>query len=64
MWKTICGYSVYVEGGKIVRAMKDNDTLPAAVYKWNSKTRVWDNVTPCTVSAFRSGIYRGTYGVF
>ena len=29
MWKKILGYDVFVEDGKIVRAVKENGTLPA-----------------------------------
>lgn len=61
-WHTICGCSVYVEDGYITRAMKENDTLPASVYK-QSRYGGWDKAVPCTVSAFRSGHRRGTYAV-
>lgn len=61
-WHTICGRSVYVEDGYILRAMKANDTLPASVYKKSPYGR-WDKACPCTVSAFRSGHRRGTYAV-
>lgn len=62
MWKKILGYDVFVEDGQIVRAMKENGTLPASVYKKNRRGG-WDNACPCSVSAFRSGIRRGTYAV-
>lgn len=63
MWKVICGYDVFVEYGQIVRAMKNRCTLPASVYKWNNRLDCWVNACPCSVSAFRSGIRRGTYAV-
>ena len=62
MWKKILGYDVFVEDGKIIRAMKNNGTLSASVYKKN-RLGGWDNVCPCSLSAFRSGVRRGTYTV-
>ena len=31
MWKKILGYDVFVEDGKIIRAMKNNGTLSADI---------------------------------
>ena len=54
-WHVIKGSEVYVEGGKILRGVK-NDTngsrVPAYPYKWESKYNAWCKGTP-TVSAFR-----------
>lgn len=61
MWKNILGYDVFVEEGKIIRAMKNRCTLPASVYKWYPKLNCWVNICPCSVAAFRSGIRRGSY---
>lgn len=62
MWRKVCGYDCYVEGGKIIRALKDGGTVPAYVYK-KSKGGGWDNVTPCNVNTFRSGFHRGLYTI-
>lgn len=63
MWKKILGYDVYVENNIIIRALKNNGSLPAYIYK-KSKYGGWDIVNGCTVSAFRSGVYSGTYSIF
>lgn len=62
MWKIICGFSVYVENNKIIRAMKNHDTLPAAVYK-KSKNGGWDKVENCNVYTFKAGYYKGNYTI-
>lgn len=62
MWCKICGYDVFVENGIILRAMKNNCTLPAHVYK-KCKTGGWDKVENCKVNTFKSGVYRGNYCV-
>lgn len=62
MWKTVCGFSVYVENGYIIRAMKNQDTEPAYIYKKTGNS--WSNVMPCKISTFKSGFYRGNYMIF
>lgn len=59
-WHTICGYSVYVEDGKIKRGMKESDTLTAYVYRWNKSLSCWTKESDITPDAFRAGIKRGT----
>lgn len=61
---TISGYEVYIENGKIVRGMKRDPSgigkLPAYVYR-SSKYGGYDRESGgLTVSAFRSGVRRGT----
>lgn len=62
MWKTVCGFTVYVENNFIIRAMKDHNTKSAFVYK--KVGNIWTNVMPCKVGTFRSGFYRGNYTIF
>lgn len=40
-------YSIYVENGRVVRGLYESefDTRPLWVYKWNERTRVYDNVS-------------------
>lgn len=59
-WHTIAGYSVFVEGGMIVRGMKNSDTLPAYVYRWSKSLNCWTKEESITPAAFRAGLKRGT----
>lgn len=60
-WHTIQGEHVYIEDGKIRRAMKGD--LPAAVYRWSRAGRCWVNDLPITPAAFAAGIRRETIAV-
>lgn len=62
MWHIVCGYSVYIENGYILRAMKNKNTEAAFIYKRIKNE--WTNVTPCKASTFKSGFYRGNYVIF
>lgn len=59
-WHTICGCSVYIEDGRIIRGMKNNDQLTAYVYRWDSGRGCWIRQDSITPAAFRAGIKRGT----
>ena len=63
-WHTICGCEVYVEDGKIIRGMKEDrnhSKVPAWVYRYNSRERVWvREYGGITVAAFRAGYARET----
>lgn len=59
-WHTIAGESVYVENGRIVRGTKNNDTLPAYVYRWDRGAGCWIKKGSISPAAFRAGIKRGT----
>lgn len=63
MMKTVAGYKVVLndETGMIKGVLVDGKYC--AVYKKSSKYGGWNNALPCTVTAFKSGIYRGTYVV-
>lgn len=40
-------YSIYVESGRVTRGLYESefDSRPLWVYKWNARTRVYDNVS-------------------
>lgn len=59
MMKTVAGYKLVLndETGLIKGVLVGGKLC--AVYK-KSKYGGWNNALPCTVSAFKSGIYRGT----
>lgn len=59
-WHTIAGKSVYVENERIIRGMKNNDTLTAYVYRWDRSTNAWIKEDSITPAAFRAGLKRGT----
>ena len=63
MMKTVAGYKVVLndETGLIKGVLVNGKYR--AVYKKSSKYGVWNNALPCTVSEFKSGIYRRTYVV-
>ena len=56
-WYTVYCYDVYVEGGKVLRGVCDNKTTHP--YR-RCRTGGWDNDTCVSLSAFRSGVARGT----
>ena len=62
MMKIVAGYKVVLndETG-LIKGVLVGDKL-CGVYK-KSKYTGWNNALPCTVSAFKSGIYRETYVV-
>lgn len=62
-WHTIAGFSVFVDNGLITRAMKNNDTLPASVYRYNRRFGTWDKEDKITPAAFSAGVRRGTITV-
>ena len=61
-WHNICGYSVYVEGGYILRGI-DTDSnggqIPVYVYR-ASRHGGYDREERITPAAFRAGMARGT----
>lgn len=59
-WHTIAGCSVYIENGRIIRGMKNNDTLTAYVYRWDRGASAWIRTDSISPAAFRAGIKRGT----
>ena len=59
-WHNICGYSVYVDGGYILRGTKAEGTLPAWVYRWNRQMGCWVREEKISVDAFRAGVKRET----
>lgn len=61
-WHSIQGKSVYVENG-FVRAMKNNNTLSAYVYR-SCRTGGWDLEGKITPAAFIAGVRRGIIIVF
>lgn len=63
-WHIVCGYEVYVEDNRIRRGVKkdyNGSLVPAWPYRWLDEYNCWTEECGCTVSAFRSGFYRGTY---
>ena len=62
-WHTIQGKYVYVENGYIIRAMKNNNTLPAYVYR-SCRNGGWDIEEKITPAAFSAGFRRGTIEIF
>lgn len=67
-WHTILGREVLVENGYVVRGVKRSTTgvgkVPAYVYWWYPKMKVWNSVKKVTPAAFRAGVTRGTYDLF
>lgn len=65
-WHTICGYTVYVRDGKVMRAVKKDiygSVVPASVYR-GERHGGWENENGWnTVDAFRAGVKRGTITV-
>jgi len=61
-WHQICGYTVLVEGGMIVRGIIGDglNQVPAYVYRLDRNGHGWNNEGKITVDAFRAGVRRGT----
>lgn len=57
-WHTIAGYEVYIEGGRVLRGLKDGGQLTAYPYRWDKKNGCWTNCSGLTVDAFRAGVRR------
>ena len=53
--------SVYTEGGRVRKVIKNN--LPAMVYKWDKKLRVWTNECGCLYDTFKKGYREGRYAI-
>ena len=75
-WHEICGYSVYVEKGHIVRGVSGGKN-PTTIYPYRThwewvdavggkrrEARGWDMCAPISVDAFRAGVRRGTVEMF
>ena len=62
-WNVIAGHDVFVEGGYIVRAMKNGGQQSASVYRYNRRFGTWDKKDKITPAAFRAGVKRGTISV-
>ena len=62
-WYKISNYSVYVEGGKVIRAIEDNCEVNATRYPYRYDRRAggWINASgELSPGAVRAGIRRGT----
>lgn len=61
-WHQVCGYTVLVEDGMIVRGIIGNDLnqVPAYVYRADRNGHGWNSEGKITVDAFRAGVRRGT----
>ena len=62
-WHVVAGCDVYVEGGYIVRATKNNGRQSASVYRHYSRPGTWYKEYKITPAAFRAGVKRGTIAV-
>lgn len=66
-WHTLGGEEVYIEDGKIQRAVKldsNGSYVPAQVYRWlGNPYNCWSSDTSLTPAAFLSGLRRGTKAV-
>ena len=66
-WHQVKEFSLYVENGEVLRAMKydhNGSLVSAQIYVWDPRGRVWINARGTKFSTARNGIYKGTYGVF
>ena len=73
-WHTIGGYSVYVENGCVTHGIKrdhNNSIITAYPYRkcWRYSggkryQNGWYNCSGLSVNAFKSGVCRGTIGMF
>lgn len=66
-WHTICGYSVWVEDGKVRRGVAEVNGERCAVYpyRWLGKPHNCFTSDPyMSVDAFRSAVRRGTAQMF
>ena len=66
-WHTICGYSVYVEDGKVRRGTTGEgcNMQPTSPYRWLGKPHNCFSSDPyMSVDAFRAGVRRGTVQMF
>ncbi len=68
-WHEVKEYSLYVEDGRVLRATKPDPQsfsggyLPAQIYVWDARNRVWTNARGVKYSTARNGIYKGNYRV-
>lgn len=65
-WHRLNGCPVYLEDGKIVRAMRKDENgewITAYPYR-KSKAGGWDNCTGITYGAFHTAFIRGTVRIF
>lgn len=73
-WHVIAGWQVYVKDNCVTHGVKpDNNNNLVPAYPYRKRWRYsfgkryqdgWDNCTGLTVSAFKSGVYRGTICMF
>nr|DAW58774.1 MAG TPA: hypothetical protein [Caudoviricetes sp.] len=63
MMKVVAGYEVVLDDETGLIKGVWVGTNYCSVYKRAGKYGGWNNALPCTISAFKSGIYRGTYVV-
>ena len=61
-WHTARGSSVYVKGGKAVRAKK-HGSKSANVYQYNKSSKTWNKTEGKSWNSVKTGIYKGKYKV-
>lgn len=54
---------VRIENGMVVRATKNNGTLPASVYRWDKRSECYVNACPIKYTTFRKGYESGKYTI-
>lgn len=64
-WHIVCGYSVYVEDGKILRGTSGKGNSMTTTYPYRrSRYGGWDNESGVTVNAFRAAYRRDNMRMF
>lgn len=61
-WHTIQGFEIYVEDDKVKRGISGDGVTakPTYPYRYNKQMNCWVNCSGLSVSAFKSGVRRGT----
>ena len=62
-WGVVGGYTVWVEGGMVTRAILGEGQYQRTGYVYRKQGSGWTSAGPVTPAALRSGLRRGTYAI-